>query len=177
MPALAVLAAYGFFARPQEGQVSLTSQAYGLKLSLDPKAYRSLYQKSVGAAGGVFHPAKRERFRPQTIEFYLTSTPQPYGRIIDPRSREVLKSFDVLYQELPLKLTVKMYIHRRLLFDRQGKLKPTAGKLVGNYLAEILYFLSQERRDFYTGPGYRQFLRFADENREIINSLVKLTFP
>lgn len=168
---LGYLAFLSFFQPP----VRTTAQAYGLKIKVDNKAYRKLQDKIIKAKGGLYHPGKRQRVFPARVELALTNKPQPYGRIVDPRRREVLKSFNVSYNDLPQKLVVTMQVNKRLLFDEQGRLKPNAGSLLSHYFAEILYYLVQEEGDFYTGDGYQQYLRFSEENEQVINSLFKLS--
>lgn len=159
----------------KEGKVVFRSQAHGLHVKVDKSTYGKVYDDVIRLRGGVYHPANNSRFIPREINFTLTDKPQSYGRIIDPKTREVLKSFFVSYEHAPERVDVILHISRALLFDSSGRLKPNASKVIANSITEILFFLASGRPDFHISPEYQRFVQYTDKHQEYISSLIKLS--
>jgi len=153
--------------------VSIKDDAYGFKVSVNRKAWKAIYQDLIGRGKGVYFPGREIYFKPRKIKFTIVDKPQIYGRMIDPQSKEVLKSFHVSYRGYPDDVSVKMHINRKLLY-KDGKLRKNADKVIANFITEILFYLSSEDKEFYTIEQYKRFLDYTEKKSSIINSLVHL---
>ncbi len=153
--------------------VSIKDDAYGFRVSVNKKAWKAIYRDLIGRGKGVYFPGKGIYFKPRTIKFTIVDKPQIYGRMIDPQSRKVLKSFYVSYGGYPDEVRVKMHINRKLLYE-DGRLRRNANKVIANFITEILFYLSYEDKEFYTTEQYKRFLNYTEKKSRIINSLVHL---
>ena len=153
--------------------VSIKDGAYGFRVSVNKKAWKAIHQDLISRGKGVYLPGRGIYFKPRTIKFTIVDKPQIYGRMIDPQSKEVLKSFYVSYRGYPDEVSVKMHINRKLLYE-DGRLRKNADKVIANFITEILFYLSSEDKEFYTTEQYKRFLDYTEKKIRIINSLVHL---
>ena len=153
--------------------VSIKDDAYGFKVSVNKKAWKAVYQDLIGRGKGVYFPGRGIYFKTRTIKFTIVDKPQIYGRMIDPQSKEVLKSFYVSYRGYPDEVIVKMHINRKLLY-KDGRLRKNTNDVIANFITEILFYLVSEDKEFYTTEQYKRFLDYTEKKSRIINSLVHL---